>query len=319
MMSNTTPITSARSADTDRSVREGLTSSHRDVAGMAMLVMLLACMLLTLAILIALLVQVFGEATPLLAERGTDFVTSPIGSDPDKLGVWSGLYGSVVIGLTVVIVAIPLGVAAAIYLEEYASTTSRVTRMIMVNIRNLAGVPAVIYGVLGFLIFTQWLAPMTGGKSAIAAGLTMSVLVLPIVVITAMEAIRAVPRGIRDAGYGVGASRWEVTRDHVVPYASPGILTGIVLSIARALGEAAPLIIIGAVTGLLPETSLTGFFTALPILIYQWTGRSQPPGSEFAFTESAAAAGAVLLVIVFTFNVAAILLRERFERRRAGA
>lgn len=319
MMSNTTPITSARSADTDRSVREGLTNSHRDVAGMAMLVMLLACMLLTLAILIALLVQVFGEATPLLAERGTDFVTSPIGSDPDKLGVWSGLYGSVVIGLTVVVVAIPLGVAAAIYLEEYASTTSRVTRMIMVNIRNLAGVPAVIYGVLGFLIFTQWLAPMTGGKSAIAAGLTMSVLVLPIVVITAMEAIRAVPRGIRDAGYGVGASRWEVTRDHVVPYASPGILTGIVLSIARALGEAAPLIIIGAVTGLLPETSLTGFFTALPILIYQWTGRSQPPGSEFAFTESAAAAGAVLLVIVFTFNVAAILLRERFERRRAGA
>ncbi|MFW2333776.1 phosphate ABC transporter permease PstA [Ilumatobacter sp.] len=319
MMSKTTPITSAPSADRTGSVRVDLTSSKRDVAGVVMLVMLLVCMLLTLGILTALLAQVFGEATPLLAERGTGFVTSPIGSDPDKLGVWSGLYGSVVIGLTVAIVAIPLGVAAAIYLEEYASTNSRVTRTIMVNIRNLAGVPAVIYGVLGFIIFTQWLAPLTGGKSAIAAGLTMSVLVLPIVVITAMESIRAVPRGIRDAGYGVGASRWEVTRDHVVPYAAPGILTGIVLSIARALGEAAPLIIIGAVTGLLPETTLTGFFTALPILIYQWTGRSQPPGSEFSFTESAAAAGVVLLVIVFTFNVVAILLRQRFERRRAGA
>lgn len=316
MMSKTAPIMSVAGGS---SAREQLTQSKRDVAGTVMLLMLLACMLLTLAILTALLLQVFGEATPLLAERGTDFVTAPIGSDPDRLGVWSGLHGSIVIGLAVVIVAIPLGVAAAIYLEEYASETSLTSRLIMVNIRNLAGVPAVIYGVLGFIIFTQWLAPLTGGKSAVAAGLTMSVLVLPIVVITAMESIRAVPRGIRDAGFGVGASRWEVTRDHVLPYAAPGILTGIVLSVARALGEAAPLIIIGAVTGLLPETSLTGFFTALPILIYQWTGRPQPPGSEFAFTESAAAAGVVLLLIVFAFNVASILLRQRFERRRAGA
>ena len=146
----------------------------------------------------------------------------------------------------------------------------------------------------------------------------MAVLVLPIVVITSMEAVRAVPSGLRDAGYGIGASRWETIRDHVLPYAAPGILTGTVLSIARALGEAAPLIIIGAVTGLLPETSLTGFFSAVPILIYQWTGRSQPPNSEFSFTESAAAAGLVLLIIVFLFNAAAIYLRNRFERKRAG-
>lgn len=313
-------VTTLPSTSPDRSsVRDGLTRSRRDVAGMVMLAMLLASTLITLAILTALLVQVFGEAAPLLAERGTDFVTAPIGSDPDAIGIWSGLYGSVVIGLSVIVVAIPLGVAAAIYLEEYAPSTSRPTRLIMINIRNLAGVPAVIYGVLGFILFTQWLDPLTGGKSAVAAGLTMAVLVLPIVVITAMESIRAVPRGIRDAGFGVGASRWEVTRDHVLPYAAPGILTGIVLSVARALGEAAPLIIVGAVTGLLPETSLTGFFTALPILIYQWTGRSQPPGSEFAFTQSAAAAGVVLLLIVLIFNAAAIVLRQRFERRRAGA
>lgn len=298
--------------------RAQITRRDRDVAGVAMLVSLLATMLFTLAVLFALLAQVVGESSALLADRGLDFVTSPIGSDPDKIGVWSGLYGTIVIGVTVVVVAIPMGIAAAIYLEEYARSDNRVTRMILVNIRNLAGVPAVIYGVLGFIIFTDWLESLTGGKSAIAAGLTMAVLVLPIVVITSMEAIRAVPRGLRDAGYGVGASRWETIRDHVLPYAAPGILTGTVLSIARALGEAAPLIIVGAVTGLLPETSLTGFFSAVPILIFQWTGRPQPPNSEFAFTESAAAAGLVLLLIVLFFNAFAIYLRNRFEKKRSG-
>ncbi len=300
------------------SVRSRITTRDRDVAGIVMLAVLLVAMLLTLLALFALLAQVVGESASLLSARGLDFVTSPIGSDPDQIGIWSGLYGTIVIGAMVLVVAIPMGVGAAIYLEEYARDDSRLTRAIMVNIRNLAGVPAVIYGVLGLIIFTQWLGPITGGKSAIAAGLTMAVLVLPIVVITSIEAIRAVPSGLRDAGYGVGASRWETIRDHVLPYAAPGILTGTVLSIARALGEAAPLIIVGAVTGLLPETSLTGFFSAVPILIFQWTGRSQPPNSEFAFTESAAAAGLVLLVIVFFFNAAAIYLRNRFERRRAG-
>jgi phosphate transport system permease protein len=316
-MSLVTPADAGRSAAA--TVRAALTKPDRDVVGYAMLVSLLVTTLFTLAILFALLVQVVGESSSLLGERGIDFVTSPIGSDPDKIGVWSGLYGTVVIGVMVVIVAIPMGIAAAIYLEEYASTDNRLTRLIMVNIRNLAGVPAVIYGVLGFIIFTQWLEPGTGGKSAIAAGLTMAVLVLPIVVITSMEAIRAVPSELRDAGFGIGASRWEVTRDHVLPYAAPGILTGTVLSIARALGEAAPLIIVGAVTGLLPETSLTGFFTAVPILIYQWSGRPPPPNSEFSFTESAAAAGLVLLLIVLVFNTAAIYLRNRFERVRAGS
>ena len=181
-----------------------------------------------------------------------------IGSDPATTGIWPGLYGSFFIGLGVLLVAIPLGVSAAIYLEEYASQRNRFTRVILVNIRNLAGVPAVIYGVLGLIIFVKWLEPVTGGETVIAAALTMAVLVLPIVIITSMEAIRAVPQGLRDAGYGVGASRWEVTRDHVLPYAAPGILTGTVLSIARALGEAAPLILIGAITGLLPRTSLDG-------------------------------------------------------------
>jgi phosphate transport system permease protein len=301
------------------SVRAALTRRERDTAGMLMAGSLLLATLFTLLILATLLARLFTEAGPYLLDRGTSFGTEPIGSDPDSIGVWSGLYGSIGIGVAVVLVAIPMGIAAAIYLEEYASSNNRLTQMILVNIRNLAGVPAVIYGVLGFIIFVKWLEPATFGDSVIAAGLTMSVLVLPIVVITSMEAIRAVPQGLRDGGFGVGASRWEVTRDHVLPYAAPGILTGTVLSLARALGEAAPLIIVGAITGFLPETSVTGKFTAVPILIYSWTGRPQPPNSEYSFTEAAAAAGVVLLVLVLFFNISAVLLRNRFERRRTGS
>jgi len=299
-------------------VAEQLTRRERDVKGSVFALILLLATVSTLVILASLLAQVFGEAGPYLADRGLSFVTEPIGSDPDEIGVWSGLYGSIGIGIVVIIVSIPMGIAAAIYLEEYAHQSNRLTRIILVNIRNLAGVPAVIYGVLGFIIFVRWLDPVTRGDSVIAAGLTMAVLVLPIVVITSMEAIRAVPQGLRDGGYGVGASRWEVIKDHVLPYAAPGIFTGTVLSLARALGEAAPLIIVGAITGFLPATSLTGKFSAVPILIYRWTGQAQPPSSEFSFTAAAAGAGVVLLVLVFAFNISAILLRNRFERARAG-
>ena len=258
-------------------------------------------------------------AWPVVQEQGLDFITGTIGSDPAEIGIWPGLYGSFFIGLGVIVVSIPLGVAAAIYLEEYASQHNRLTRTILVNIRNLAGVPAVIYGVLGLIIFVQWLEPITSGETVIAAGLTMAVLVLPIVIITSMEAIRAVPQGLRDAGYGVGASRWEVTRDHVLPYAAPGILTGTVLSIARALGEAAPLIILGAITGLLPVAPASTAASP-PCRCSSTAGRAGPtqPGAEVGWANAAAAAGLVLLVLVLFFNVAAILLRNRFEKRRTG-
>jgi len=265
-----------------------------------------------------LLATIINDSWPVVQEQGFAFITGTIGSNPAEIGIWPGLYGSFFIGLGVIVVSIPLGVAAAIYLEEYASQQNRLTRTILVNIRNLAGVPAVIYGVLGLIIFVEWLEPITSGETVIAAGLTMAVLVLPIVIITSMEAIRAVPQGLRDAGYGVGASRWEVTRDHVLPYAAPGILTGTVLSIARALGEAAPLIILGAITGLLPSTSVDGRFTALPMLIYNWSGRPDSPDAEVGWANAAAAAGLVLLILVLFFNVAAILLRNRFEKRRTG-
>ncbi len=298
-------------------VRSSLTRRERDVTGMVLATLLLVTVGVTLLILFTLVGRVLGSATPLLGERGTAFLTDTIGSKPSSVGIAPGIYGSVFIGLGVLLVAIPLGVAAAIYLEEYAHQ-SRLTRFLMVNIRNLAGVPAVIYGVLGLIIFVGWLRPVTGGESVIAAGLTLATLVLPIVIITSMEAIRAVPQGLRDAGYGVGASKWEVTRDHVLPYAAPGILTGTVLSLARALGEAAPLIMIGAITGLLPQASLTGKFTAIPMLIYNWSGRPDKPGEDLGWSNAAAAAGLILLIIVFLFNLAAILLRNRFEKVRVG-
>ena len=312
-------MTAARAGATAADiVRADLTRRERDVPGTLLLIALLATTVFTLTVLAALLAQVVGEGSPLLSHRGGSFLTDPIGSDPDTIGIWPGLFGSIGIGVIVLLVAIPTGIAAAIYLEEYANPGKRLTKLIMVSIRNLAGVPAVIYGVLGFIIFVNWLGPVTSGSSVIAAGLTMAVLVLPIVVITSMEAIRAVPNGLRDAGFGVGASRWEVTRDHVLPYAAPGILTGTVLSLSRALGEAAPLIIVGAITGFLPETSLTGKFTALPILIYNWSGRAQPPGSSYSYTAAAAATAIILLVLVMFFNGSAVYLRNRFERRRAG-
>ena len=270
-------------------------------------------------VLFVLLAQIVIEAWPVFQNQGVDFITGTIGSDPADDGHLARA-STVRSSSASASSSSPSRSAssAAIYLEEYASQRNRLTRLILVNIRNLAGVPAVIYGVLGLIIFVEWLEPVTPGETVIAAALTMAVLVLPIVIITSMEAIRAVPQGLRDAGYGVGASRWEVTRDHVLPYAAPGILTGTVLSIARALGEAAPLIIIGAITGLLPETGLTERFTALPMLIFTWSGRPDQPGAEIGWSNVAAAAGLVLLVLVLFFNAAAILLRNRFEKRRVG-
>lgn len=294
-----------------------LTSSKRDVAGMVMLAALLFTLVSTLLVLFVLIGRVVRDAMPVVTGEGTSFLTNTIGSNPATTGIWPGLYGSFIIGLGVIVLTIPIGVGAAIYLEEYAKPNV-VTNALLVNIRNLAGVPSVIYGVLGLIIFVGWLEPVTGGSSVISAAMTMAVLVLPIVIITSMEAIRAVPDGLRDAGFGVGSSRWEVTRDHVLPYAAPGILTGIVLSLARALGEAAPLIMLGAVTGLLPETSLTGRFTAIPMLIYNWSGRPDVPGEEIGWTNAAAAAGLVLLFLVLTFNALAIYLRNRFEKSRVG-
>ena len=311
-------VTESQRSITRSEVHQTITRQSKHLPSIALGVVLLIAVSFTLLTLFALLARIVTQAIPALTEKGTGFLTDTIGSEASKVGIWPGLFGSFGIGLGVLVIAVPLGVGAAIFLEEYAKQNA-VTRFIVVNIRNLAGVPAVIYGVLGLIIFVGWLKPVTNGGTVIAAALTLAILVLPVVIITSMEAIRAVPLGLRDAGYGIGASRWEVTRDHVIPYAMPGILTGTVLALARALGEAAPLIMIGAITGLLPETSLSGKFTAIPMLIYSWSGRPDSGDSCVGWSNAAAAAGLVLLVLVLAFNVVGILLRNHFEAKRVGS
>jgi len=310
-------VTDSQRSATRMQVRKAITQQNRHLPSIALSLALLIAVAFTLLTLFSLLARIVTQAIPAFSERGASFLSGTIGSEPDKVGIWPGLFGSFAIGIGVLLIAVPLGIGAAIYLEEYAEQ-NRLNRFVVVNIRNLAGVPAVIYGVLGLIIFVGWLKPVTNGGTVVAAALTLAILVLPVVIITSMEAIRAVPMGLRDAGYGVGASRWEVTRDHVVPYAMPGILTGTVLALARALGEAAPLIMIGAITGLLPETSLSGKFTAIPMLIYSWSGRPDSSGGNIGWSNAAAGAGLVLLALVLVFNIIGIFLRNHFEAKRVG-
>ncbi|GDX25952.1 phosphate transport system permease protein PstA [Actinomycetes bacterium] len=310
-------VTDSQRSATRTQVHQAITQQNRHLPSIVLSVTLLVAVTFTLLTLFSLLARIVTQAIPAFSERGASFLSGTIGSEPGKVGIWPGLFGSFAIGIGVLLIAVPLGIGAAIYLEEYAEQ-NRLNRFVVVNIRNLAGVPAVIYGVLGLIIFVGWLKPVTNGGTVVAAALTLAILVLPVVIITSMEAIRAVPMGLRDAGYGVGASRWEVTRDHVVPYAMPGILTGTVLALARALGEAAPLIMIGAITGLLPETSLSGKFTAIPMLIYSWSGRPDSSGGNIGWSNAAAGAGLVLLALVLVFNVIGIFLRNHFEAKRVG-
>ena len=294
-------------------VRKSLTGRKSDWRSLAFESFLLLMLLFSLAILITLLADVVGGGVSVLTDRGGDFLRDGISSLPERAGVGQGIVGSLLMMALVVLVAFPLGIGAAIYLEEYAPNT-RFTRFISVNIRNLAGVPSVVYGLLGLSIFVQLLARNTGGRSIISGGLTLAVLVLPIVIITAAEALRAVPAGIREAGFGVGATRWEVIRSHVLPSAAPGILTGCVLSISRALGETAPLLLVGATTGFLATgglyEQLYSEFTSLPTIIFAWAKEPDP-----GFRELTSAAIIVLLAVILTANAAAIFLRNRYERK----
>jgi phosphate transport system permease protein len=277
-------------------------------------------LLLTILVLGILLVTTFSTSIDVWQTHGVwAFLTSGLRTQPEEAGVYQGLWGTFWIGVAVVLLTFPIGVGAAVYLEEYAHK-GRLTRWIDLSIRNLAGVPSVVYGILGFTVFVKLFEGTTGGKSVLSAGATIAILALPIVIITSAEALRAVPNSLREAGFGVGSTRWEVVRHHVLPYAAPGILTGTVLSLARALGEAAPLILVGAVQGRLAQkpafldvSALTDRFTAMPIIITKWTGDPDP-----GFKANAAAAIVVLLVIVLIANTAAVLLRNRYEKKRTS-
>ena len=306
-IASTSDVTAAR-------VREGLVSSKRDVWGIVFQVILLLSLLASLVVLLVLLADVMSKAYPVYAERGLDFLTSPLSSNPDKAGIVQGIVGTAILAAVVAAVAFPFGLMTAIYLEEYAPDT-RLTRFIQVNIRNLAGVPSVVYGLLGLSVFVTLFESlgMGNGRNVLARGATLAVLVLPIVVITAIEALRAVPIAIREAGYGVGASRWEVTRQLVLPAATPGVLTGTVLALSRALGETAPLLLAGAVlgsfSGITIERVFTGSYTALPVIVYDWSRRPQD-----GFRADAAAAIVALLVITLFANAIAIYFRNRYEQ-----
>ena len=267
----------------------------------------------------------------------SSFLNSNLSRIPENAGIAQAIFGTVVLGIFVAVVAFPLGVATAVYLEEYAPE-NRVTNFVRLNIRNLAGVPSVVYGLLGLAIFVQLLGTdidtfpliggllqdvfgeggITGGRTIIAGGLTLSVLVLPIVIITSSEALRAVPQSLREGGYGVGATQWEVTKTLVLPNAFAGILTGTILSLSRAIGETAPLILVGAFYGTFFTTGDANVFekfsttyTALPQVIFQWATDAK---TEFNVSLAAAAILA-LLAITLLANLAAVLLRNRYEKR----
>jgi phosphate transport system permease protein len=252
----------------------------------------------------------------------SDFVSRPQSSEALTAGVRTAILGSLWTILFTILVAFPLGVGAAIYLEEYA-TDNWLNRTIRTNINNLAGVPSIVYGILGLAIFVRTLEPLTSGaifglvdpttangRTVLAAGLTLGLLVLPIIIINAQEAIRAVPQSLRKASYGLGATKWQTVWSHVLPNAMPGILTGTILAISRAIGETAPLVVVGASTAIsFDPASPFSKFTTLPIQIYQWTSRPQDE-----FRSLAAAAILVLLIILLSLNASAIFLRNRFSR-----
>lgn len=304
-----------RESPAQEAVRRALTGRKLNLGQIWFQALLLGSLVIALGVLVSLLVDVFERGGQMLAQRGLDFLAAPTSSNPAIAGVGQGILGSLLIIVFVFLFALPVGIGAAIYLEEYARDTT-LTRVLNASIRNLAGVPAIVYGLLGLAIFVIILASFTGGRSVVAGGLTMAALVMPIVVITTAEALRAVPRSIREAGFGVGATKWEVIRHHVLPYAAPGILTGTILTLSRAFGETAPLVLAGGVLGgfatrpgLGVVETLQGPYTALPLIVYNW---ARQPSEEFR--QLSAAAIIVLLLIIMLLNAAAIVLRNRFER-----
>ena len=238
------------------------------------------------------------------------FFTSFTSRFPAKAGIKAALVGTLYIGLSSMLVALPMGIMAAIYLNEFARP-GPVTSFLRASISNLAGVPSVVFGILGLALFVR---AMQLGSSIAAAGLTLGLLTMPIVIVVAEEALKTVPRAIREAAYGLGASRWQTVRHHVLPYSLPGMLTGSILALSRTMGETAPLILIGAATAIFSlPTGLTGdggSYTALPIQSYYWAENAKEEFQTLAW-----GGVTVLIGLVLVGNLTAILLRDRFQKR----
>jgi phosphate transport system permease protein len=256
-----------------------------------------------------------------------DFITNPQSSQPELAGVRTAILGTLWVILITIAFSFPVGVGAAIYLEEYADPDKWYNRIIQTNINNLAGVPSIIYGMLGLAVFVRALEPITSGaifgvvddattangRTILSAGLTLGLLILPIIIISAQESIRAVPGSLRQASFGLGATRWQTIWHHVLPNALPGILTGAIISMSRAIGETAPLVVVGASTFITVDpTGPFSKFTVLPIQIFQWTTRPQG-----AFRNIAAAAIIALLILLLILNASAVIIRNRTSKRMA--
>lgn len=262
---------------------------------------------IALLILAWLLLDILIDGIPTL---NWNFIVSFPSRRPEQAGIWAALTGTVWVMVVVAVVSFPVGVGAGIYLEEF-SGDNWFSRFVEINISNLAGVPSIIYGLLGLAAFVYLLQPLTGGRSVLTGGLTLALLILPIIIVATREALRAVPDSIRLAGFALGATTWQVVWSHVLPSAMPGILTGVILALSRAIGETAPLIAIGALTFIpfAPE-GLRSPFTVMPIQVYNWVSRPQKE-----FHDIAASGIIVLLVLLLAMNAIAIYLRNRFQKQ----
>jgi phosphate transport system permease protein len=300
---------------TSEALRRGL--SRRKVLDQVFVLAGLIVMIACLAVLAILFIDLVRDG----ADRfNLDFLTNFASRRAERAGILAAWVGTSLIMLVTAVCAVPVGVAAAIYLEEYAPK-NWFTAIIEINVTNLAGVPSIVYGLLALGLFVY---QFDLGQSIAAAGLTLALLILPIVIVATRESIRSVPKAIREAAYGLGATRWEVTKDHVLPYSTGGILTGMILGLSRAIGETAPIITIGALSfiAFLPQSPvqsefpflsfawLSDPFTAMPIQMFNWVSRP-----DQAFQANAAAAGAILLGMTLIMNALAIWIRYRFRKK----
>ena len=274
------------------------------IYGVLFQVLCLTANIIAIFFLILLLTDILSKGADKLS---WDFIVNYPSRHPEKSGIISALSGTAVMMILTSIMAIPLGVGGAIYLEEYARK-SRFVNFIKLNIQNLAGVPSIVYGILGLTLFVRGLDL---GRSILAGSMTMALLILPIITISSQEAIKAVPDSFRLAGFGIGMTRWQVVRYQTIPIALPGIMTGIILALSRAIGESAPMIMIGALAfvAYIP-TSPMDLFTVLPIQIFNWTARPQA-----AFHDIAAAGIIVLLFVLLLMNAIAIYIRMKYKKK----
>ena len=295
-------------ATTGARARAGIPPADRSdrIRGSLFRALLLSCIVVSAAMLVTLLVDIALDGAGALS---LDFLTNSSSFNPALAGIWPALMGTLWLMTIVTLFIVPVGVAAAVYLEEYADETRWWNRLIEINIQNLAAVPSIVYGILGLAFIVR--GPLSLGPVVLAGALTLGLLVLPVVIIAAREAIRAVPPSIREGSLALGATPWQTIWKQVLPSAIPGIATGIILALSRAIGETAPLIVIGAASFVaFAPGSPNDIFTAVPIQMFTWI--SQP---RTEFHELAAAGILVLMVVLIAMNSVAIWLRNKYESK----